>query len=90
MFEEVYGHERPRWFASRDVPQEDHYSFRRNVVHDMVGEEVRAVRERVGIMDISAFSKVELRGADALDLFSTSWSPTACPKRPAASSSLIC
>ncbi|MGI9421043.1 MAG: aminomethyltransferase family protein, partial [Geminicoccaceae bacterium] len=65
VFEEVFGHERPRWVASRDVPNVDHYSFRRNVVHDIVGEEVRAVRERVGIMDISAFSKVEVQGADA-------------------------
>ena len=65
VFEEVYGHERPRWFARGGVEPVDHYSFRRNEVHDIVGAEVRAVRERVGIMDISAFTKVEVRGADA-------------------------
>ena len=65
VFEEVYGHERPRWFAREGVEQKDHYSFRRNVVHDMVGSEVRAVRGGVGIMDISAFTKVEVSGADA-------------------------
>ena len=65
VFEEVFGHERPRWIASGNTPNVDHYSFRRNVVHDVVAEEVRAVRERVGIMDISAFSKVEVRGVDA-------------------------
>jgi len=65
VFEEVFGHERPRWVASRDVPNVDHYSFRRNVVHDIVDEEIRAVRERVGIMDITAFTKVEVRGVDA-------------------------
>ncbi|WP_170357021.1 FAD-dependent oxidoreductase [Ruegeria arenilitoris] len=65
VFEEVYGHERPRWFAKDGVAQRDHYSFRRNVVHDMVATECRAVREAVGIMDISAFTKVEISGPDA-------------------------
>ncbi|MBY6082264.1 FAD-dependent oxidoreductase [Ruegeria arenilitoris] len=65
VFEEVYGHERPRWFAKDGVEQRDHYSFRRNVVHDMVAAECKAVREAVGIMDISAFTKVEISGPDA-------------------------
>jgi len=68
VYEEVYGHERPRWFATGDVSQHDHYSFRRNVVHDIVAQEVRAVRERVGIMDISAFAKIELCGETAAEL----------------------
>jgi len=65
VYEEVYGHERPRWFAREGVAQEDHYSFRRNVVHEMVGAEVKDVREGVGIMDISAFTKVEVAGPGA-------------------------
>ncbi|MCV6584044.1 MAG: FAD-dependent oxidoreductase, partial [Marinibacterium sp.] len=65
VFEEVYGHERPRWFARDGVAQHDHYSFRRTVVHDLVGAECRAVRSAVGIMDISAFAKVELAGPGA-------------------------
>ncbi len=65
VFEEVYGHERPRWFARNGVPQEDQYSFRRTPVHDLVGDECRAVRERVGIMDISAFTKIEVSGPGA-------------------------
>ncbi|MEM8878065.1 MAG: FAD-dependent oxidoreductase [Pseudomonadota bacterium] len=65
VFEEVYGHERPRWFATDGVEQRDHYSFRRNVVHDVVGAEVKAVREAAGIMDVSAFTKVEVAGRDA-------------------------
>ena len=65
VHEEVYGHERPRWFAKDGVAQRDHYSFRRNAVHDMVGAEVRAVRTAVGIMDISAFAKVEVAGPGA-------------------------
>ncbi|MEL6992001.1 MAG: FAD-dependent oxidoreductase, partial [Pseudomonadota bacterium] len=65
VYEEVFGHERPRWFAKNGVEQRDHYSFRRNEVHDMVGLECRAVREAVGIMDISAFTKVEVTGPDS-------------------------
>jgi len=65
VFEEVYGHERPRWFATGDIEQHDHYSFRRNCLHEVVAAECRAVRERVGIMDISAFTKVEVTGPDA-------------------------
>ncbi|MGB5708310.1 MAG: FAD-dependent oxidoreductase [Arenicellales bacterium] len=65
VYEEVFGHERPRWFASDGIEQRDYYSFRRNDVHDVLAKEVKAVRERVGIMDISAFTKVELSGPDA-------------------------
>ena len=68
VYEEVYGHERPRWFAKNGVEQRDYYSFKRNEVHDIVGAECRAVRESVGIMDISAFTKVEVSGAGAEDL----------------------
>ena len=68
VFEEIYGHERPRWFATGEETQEDHYSFGRNIVHERVGEEHRAVRERVGIMDICAFTKVEVAGPDAESL----------------------
>jgi len=65
VHEEVYGFERPRWFAREDVAQKDHYSFRRNEVHEMVAREVRAVREAAGIMDITAFTKVCVSGPDA-------------------------
>jgi len=65
VHEEVYGFERPRWFAREGVAQKDHYSFRRNEVHEMVAREVRAVREAVGIMDITAFTKVCVSGPDA-------------------------
>jgi dimethylglycine dehydrogenase len=65
VYEEVFGHERPRWFARDGVAQQDHYSFKRNEVFEMVGLECKAVREAVGIMDISAFTKVEVAGPDA-------------------------
>ena len=66
VFEEVYGHERPRWFAPCGFPQEDHYSFKRTAVHSVLEAEVKAVRERVGIMDICAFTKVDISGPDAV------------------------
>ena len=65
VHEEVYGFERPRWFARDGVEQRDHYSFRRNAVHDMVAHEVQAVRNAVGIMDVTAFTKVRVEGPDA-------------------------
>ena len=65
VYEEVYGHERPRWFANDGVEQRDHYAFGRNAVFDIVAAEVHAVRQAAGIMDISAFTKVELVGEDA-------------------------
>ncbi len=65
VFEEVYGHERPRWFAKDGIEQRDYYSFKRNELHDVLAREVKAVRERVGIMDICAFTKVEVSGPDA-------------------------
>ncbi|MEX0278373.1 MAG: FAD-dependent oxidoreductase [Ruegeria sp.] len=68
VHEEVYGFERPRWFARNGVAQQDHYSFRRTQADDMVASEVAAVRERVGIMDVTAFTKVEVSGPDAYAL----------------------
>jgi len=68
VHEEVYGFERPRFFAKAGVSQEDHYSFNRTPVDDLVAAEVAAVRERVGIMDVTAFTKVEVSGPDAYAL----------------------
>ena len=72
VHEEVFGFERPRWFAKNGpkngIGQHDHYSFRRNQLHDIVGEEVAAVRRSVGIMDVTAFTKIKVSGADAHDL----------------------
>lgn len=68
VFEEVYGHERARWFATGDIEQRDHYSFKRNVVHDVVATEIASVRNSVGIMDICAFTKIEVSGSGATSL----------------------
>ncbi len=68
VHEEVYGFERPRWFAPDGMAQQDHYSFNRNVVDEIVAAEVKAVREAVGIMDVTAFTKVMVEGPDAYAL----------------------
>lgn len=60
---EAFGWERPKWFSPDG--QAERYSFRRSNVHDIVREECRAVRERVGVMDFTSFSKFEVSGADA-------------------------
>jgi dimethylglycine dehydrogenase len=65
VYEEIFGWERPRWFAPEGVPREDVHSFRRAPWFDAVAEECRAVRERVGIMDLTAFAKLDVTGATA-------------------------
>ncbi|MDX8349262.1 FAD-dependent oxidoreductase [Cognatiyoonia sp. IB215446] len=67
VHEEVYGFERPRFFAN-GIAQRDHYAFSRTPVDDMVAQEVKAVRERVGIMDVTAFTKVMVEGPGAYAL----------------------
>jgi dimethylglycine dehydrogenase len=68
VHEEVYGFERPRWFARDGVAQQDAYSFNRTGADDMVALEVKAVRDAVGIMDVTAFTKVLIEGPDAYAL----------------------
>lgn len=63
VYTKVFGWERPKWFSTDG--REENYSFRRNNVFDLVGKEVKAVRERVGVLDLSSFSKFEVSGLDA-------------------------
>ncbi|MBF2759945.1 MAG: FAD-dependent oxidoreductase [Ectothiorhodospiraceae bacterium AqS1] len=67
VHEEVFGWERPRWFARGGMAAKDIHSFRRAPWLEMVEREVKAVRDGVGLMDISAFAKIEVKGADAAD-----------------------
>jgi dimethylglycine dehydrogenase len=66
VYTEVFGWERPKWF-SPDGRQEEP-GFRRNNVFEIVAGECRAVRERVGVMDLSSFAKYDVSGADAATL----------------------
>jgi len=59
----VFGWERPTWF-SLDGKEETH-SFRRSNAFHAVALECKAVRENVGLMDLSTFSKFDVTGKNA-------------------------
>jgi dimethylglycine dehydrogenase len=60
-----YGWERANWFAPPGVARADRWSFRRSNYFEHVGNEVRLMRERVGIIDLTPFTKHEVSGPDA-------------------------
>ena len=63
IYAEAFGWERPKWF---DVAGEgERYSFRRNNTFGPVAAECRAVRERVGLLDLTSFAKYDVTGAGA-------------------------
>jgi dimethylglycine dehydrogenase len=57
-----YGWERANWFAPPGVERRDRWSFRRTNYFEHVGNEVRRVRERVGVIDLTPFTKHEVTG----------------------------
>lgn len=63
VFGELNGWERPKWFSPDG--REEEVGFRHNNVFGVVAEECRAVRERVGVLDLSSFAKYEVTGPDA-------------------------
>jgi dimethylglycine dehydrogenase len=67
VFGQKFGWERPNWFAPTKSKQKDKYSFRRTNFFEPVRAECQAVRERVGLLDLTGFSKFEIsgRGAEA-------------------------
>ena len=66
QFQEIYGWERARYFSPGGEPEE--YSFRRSSAFGPVGREVDGVRNRVGVADLTAFTKLEVTGADSAAL----------------------
>ncbi|MBT4891062.1 MAG: GcvT family protein, partial [Rhodospirillales bacterium] len=60
----AFGWERPKWFAKERGIQET-LGFRRSNAFEAVGNECKAVRERVGIMDLTSFAKFYVKGKDA-------------------------
>jgi dimethylglycine dehydrogenase len=61
------GLEIPMYFAAAAEEAIETPSFHRSNAFPTVGEECRAVRESAGILDISAYGKYEISGADAED-----------------------
>ena len=62
---EAHGWERPKWFSLDG--REEEAGFRHNNVFEVVAEECRAVRERVGVLDLSSFAKYEVKGVGSED-----------------------
>jgi dimethylglycine dehydrogenase len=59
------GWERATWFAPEDAAAENLPSFHHANWFEAVGEECRAVREGVGVLDLGGFSKFEVAGPGA-------------------------
>ncbi|MBO6716472.1 MAG: GcvT family protein [Rhizobiaceae bacterium] len=62
-----WGLETPLWFAPKGTEPKDIVSFHRSNDFEHVGNEVRAVRERVGVTEIANFAKYEVTGPGAED-----------------------
>lgn len=63
VFGESYGWERPKWFSLDG--REEACGFRHNNTFEVVAAECRAVRERVGVMELPSFATFEVTGPDA-------------------------
>jgi len=60
-----YGWERANWFAPPGVERRDRWSFRRSNYFEHVGNEARLMREHVGLIDLTPFTKHEVTGPGA-------------------------
>ena len=67
-FGEVAGWERANWFAPEGVRPEYKYSWKRQNWFEYAREEHLAVRNHVGMFDMSSFGKIRIEGADAEDV----------------------
>jgi len=63
QFAQIFGWERARWYDRSGEGEK--YSFRRSNWWNAVKDEALAVRERVGLMDLSTFAKFDVKGKDA-------------------------
>lgn len=63
VYAEANGWERPKWFSLDGRIEE--IGFRHNNTFAVVAEECRAVRERVGVLELSSFAKYDVVGKDA-------------------------
>lgn len=62
---DTWGLETPLWFAPEGSKAEDVLSFHRSNDFEHIGNEVRAVREGVGVTEIANFAKYEVTGEGA-------------------------
>ena len=62
---ELSGWERANWFANKGQKPEYEYSWKRQNFFDNVAAEHKAVRNNIGIYDMSSFGKIRVEGPDA-------------------------
>jgi dimethylglycine dehydrogenase len=60
-----YGLENALWFQEKGKEPIEDVTFKRSNAFGLVGEEVRAVREKVGLMETTGFAKHEFSGSGA-------------------------
>jgi dimethylglycine dehydrogenase len=65
VFGQRYGWERANWFAPAGVEAKDHWSFRRTNYFKHVGSEALRIRQQVGVIDLTPFTKHEVTGPGA-------------------------
>ena len=65
VFGASFGLEHALWFAPAGGEASEDITFRRSNAHGPVGEECRAVRNAVGLMEISTYSKYAVTGPGA-------------------------
>ncbi len=61
----VHGLERPLWYQPAGTDVKDTPSFERNDVFDIIGEECRALRSNLGLLELSSFGQLIISGPDA-------------------------
>ena len=67
VFGQKFGWERPNFFATEGMLQEDDWSFRRSRWFEAVRREVDNVTRNVGLLDMTAFAKCRVSGPGAED-----------------------
>ena len=65
VFGEFAGWERANWFADDGQTPEYEYSWKRQNWFENSAREHRAIREKVGMYDMSSFGKIRVEGKDA-------------------------
>ncbi|EEX12306.1 sarcosine dehydrogenase [Citreicella sp. SE45] len=71
VFGEVAGHERANWFAEPGQEPEYRYSWKRQNWFANQRAEHMALRDGVGLLDMSSFGKIRVEGRDALSFMQT-------------------
>jgi dimethylglycine dehydrogenase len=65
VFGAAFGLEYPLWFAPAGMAPVEEVTFRRSNAHGPVGEEVRAVREAVGVIETTGYARYQFSGPGA-------------------------